>query len=74
VFSEEDVLDAIKMCNFEKAIGEDGFDGRIFKLVEGIDRKVAKDLAQKLNNGTLPQFMTKGRLVPCQRKRCGCNI
>jgi len=27
----EEIQDAMEQCNFDKAIGEDGFDGRILK-------------------------------------------
>ena len=41
MFTAEDVCVAIKDCNFDKAIGCDGFDGRILNKSEEVTSKLS---------------------------------
>jgi hypothetical protein len=44
-------------CNFQKAIGEDGFDGAIFNLSPEVKLKVAQDILGALNACSLPEYL-----------------
>lgn len=50
IFTVENILEAIGQCNFSKAMGDDGFDGRILSNSPDLQQKVAKDVANCLNN------------------------
>lgn len=54
LFSLNDLEEAYKQCNFDKAIGHDGFDGRILQN-DGVRRKIQGDLATALNTNCLPK-------------------
>ena len=49
LFNSADISEAINDCNFEKAIGPDGFDGRVLKMNEDIQAKVVNELTEALN-------------------------
>jgi uncharacterized Fe-S cluster-containing radical SAM superfamily protein len=63
------VLAGIKECNFEKAIGDDGFDERILKSEIELLTKVADELLEMLNTATFPNYFNVGRLVPLSKKK-----
>ena len=67
-FLEEEILQSIKECNFSKKIGADGFDGRILNEREDLRHKVDRDIAKAMNDGSHPQFIMDGRLIPLSKK------
>lgn len=71
-FTTEEVREAAKACNFSKAIGPDGFDGRIIGTDKQLDEKIFKDIAAAMNSGSIKEFLRHGRLVPLSKTR-GAN-
>ena len=57
LYSFQDIEEAIKGCNFEKAIGPDGFDGRALARDETLRRKVAAEIAEALNKNEIPNYI-----------------
>lgn len=62
VVKEEVLLEAMPLCNNEKGIGSNGFDGRILESNHELRIKVAQDIAGLLNE--LPAYLNEGRYVP----------
>jgi hypothetical protein len=57
------INEAIEQSNFEKALGPDGFDGRVLKTSKDLKRKIAVEITKALNNKNLPTYLRRGRLV-----------
>ncbi|KEJ82912.1 Ubiquitin carboxyl-terminal hydrolase [Oxytricha trifallax] len=62
-FNIEDVEKAIKESNFNKAIGPDGFDGKILTKSEEILKTVSEKITEWLKSGKIPQYIKEGRLI-----------
>ena len=60
---------ALKECNFNKAIGPDGFDGLILEKDEVIRRKLIREVVGALNNNSVPDHLKIARLVPLSKNR-----
>ncbi|KEJ82403.1 hypothetical protein OXYTRIMIC_806 [Oxytricha trifallax] len=60
---EADVEKSIQECNFNKAIGPDGFDGKMLNKSKTISKTVTKKINQWLNEGHIPQYIKEGRLI-----------
>ncbi|KEJ82925.1 hypothetical protein OXYTRIMIC_810 [Oxytricha trifallax] len=60
---ETDVDKGITECNFNKAIGQDGFDGKMLAKSENLKRTVVQTIVKWINQGTFPQYIKEGRLV-----------
>lgn len=58
-----EVIEAIERCNFKKAIGTDGFDGRILEKNDELRRRIAGELAEMLNTQRFPEYLREGRLI-----------
>ena len=69
LFSVSDILDAIEQFNFKKAIGEDGFDGRILSIFPEVRAKVAQWITDGLNSESLPDYLRDGRMVPLSKRK-----
>lgn len=67
-FTSEEVMKAMSQCNFDKAIGTDGFDGKILQKNKEVKQKVASDLAKILSVGEFPSYFQEGRLVLLSKK------
>ena len=63
-FTIDEVNAAINGCNHDKAIGPDGFDGRILNLDLRVKDKIAQQILQILNSGSLPSYLNSGRIIP----------
>lgn len=50
-------------------MGDDGFDGTVLKVNVKLADKVLGQLAQCMNLGYLPSYLTCGRLVPLSKKK-----
>jgi hypothetical protein len=68
-FTREEILSALKSCNFDRAIGDDGFDGRILGQSGELQDKVAEDPASLIRQSELPRYLNEGRLVPLSKKK-----
>ena len=49
IYTDQDIEEAMKECNFNKAIGPDGFDGKILEKDERIKEKIIKEIRMALN-------------------------
>ena len=67
LFSIEDIKEATKQSNFNKGLGPDCFDGNILGKNEQLSEKVISEIAEALNNATIPDYLRVGRLVPLQK-------
>ena len=56
VFSNGDIVEAMQECNFDKAMGCDGFDGRILSKSAEVKTKIASELCLAMNKGVLPSY------------------
>ena len=67
LFSLDDIREATKQSNFNKGLGPDCFDGNaLIKNIE-LSEKVLSEIADSLNNSTIPEYLRVGRLVPLQK-------
>lgn len=69
LYTEEDIDIAITECNFNKAIGPDGFDGRILEREKGIRKKLAEEIAKALNENYVKEHIKVARLVPLSKNK-----
>jgi hypothetical protein len=63
----DDIREATKQSNFNKGLGPDCFDGNILNKNEQLSEKVLSEIAEALNNATIPDYLRVGRLVPLQK-------
>lgn len=69
IFSTSDILQAMDSCNFEKAIGPDGFDGKIIKMNNELKQKLAFDIKNRMNSNQIPSHLREGRLVALSKNK-----
>lgn len=68
-FSEADIKNAIKDCNFSKGMGPDGFDGSIITALSDLEGKICRDICQYLNQYQLPYHILSGRYIPLSKSK-----
>ena len=68
-YMDQDIEEAIKECNFNKAIGPDGFDGKILEKDEEIKEKIVKEIRTALNRNEIGQHLKTARLVPLSKNK-----
>ena len=59
-----EIQTAIDQCNFNKGIGPDGFDGRIFERDPSIREFISEEIKDTLNRGEISNHLKIARLVP----------
>ncbi|KEJ82964.1 hypothetical protein OXYTRIMIC_648 [Oxytricha trifallax] len=59
----EEVERSIRECNFNKAIGPDGFHGKMLTKSEKTRKVVSQKITKWINSGTIPQYLKEGRLI-----------
>ena len=68
MFTEVEVVEAMKASNFNKGLGPDGFDGTILRPGDPSHQLTAQVTAQILrllnNPMRIPKYLYEGRLVP----------
>jgi hypothetical protein len=73
MFTEVDVVEAMKASNFNKGLGPDGFDGTILRPGDPSHRLTAQVTAQILwllnNPMRMPKYLYEGRLVPLSKNK-----
>jgi hypothetical protein len=73
MFTEADVVEAMRASNFNKGLGPDGFDGTILKPGDPSHRLTAQVSAQilRLLNDPMriPKYLYEGRLVPLSKNK-----
>ena len=65
-FTREEVVEAVKSCNFNKGMGPDCFDGGVLHSNEQLRDKVVSEITEALNSASIPTYLREGRLVPLQ--------
>ena len=60
-------MEAIKCSNFNKGLGPDCFDGNVLNASEHLSSKMALEIMDALNEGTVPEYLNIGRMVPLQK-------
>ena len=68
-YMDQDIEEAIKECNFNKAIGPDGFDGKIIEKDEKIKEKIIKEIRMALNRNEIGRHLKTARLVPISKNK-----
>ena len=66
-FTREEVVEAVKSCNFKKGMGPDCFDGGVLHSNEQLKDKVVSEITEALNSSSIPTYLREGRLVPLQK-------
>ena len=66
-FNVDDIREAAKCSNFNKGLGQDCLDGGALKTSNKICEKVLIEIMQALNDGSIPEYLNAGRLVPLQK-------
>lgn len=61
-FTEEDIVEAIKQCDFNKAIGQDWFYGKMLEDKD-VGPGLRKQLLKMLNTDNIPDYLKTARLV-----------
>ena len=73
MFTEADVVEAMKASNFNKGLGPDGFDGTILRPGDPSHRLTVGIQAQILgllnNPMRIPKYLYEGRLVPLSKNK-----
>jgi len=73
MFTETDVVKAMRASNFNKGLGPDGFDGTFLKPGDPSHRLTAQVSAQilRLLNEPMriPKYLYEGRLVPLSKNK-----
>ena len=73
LFSELDVVEAIKASNFNKGLGPDGFDGSILKPGDSSHpptQVLSAQILGLLNKPmSIPKYLYEGRLVPLSKNK-----
>lgn len=69
VFSTEDIIDAIAKTNFHKGLGPDHFNGQSLSQNEALRYKVARELCEMLNRGSIPNYLRDARVVALSKLR-----
>ena len=64
LFSVDDIREATRQSNFNKGLGPDCFDGNVLNKNELLSEKMMSEIADALNNSTIPDYLRVGRLVP----------
>ncbi|KEJ82730.1 hypothetical protein OXYTRIMIC_712 [Oxytricha trifallax] len=67
---EADVARSISECIFNKAIGHDGFDGKMLVKNEKLKRVITTKIIW-INNGVFPKYIKEGRLVLLGKNQFG---
>ena len=73
-FSTIDIEQAMSMCNFNKGVGPDGFDGNILKNNEQLRQRIVNELSHMMSQCRLPEYMRQGRLVPLSKVKESNNV
>ena len=66
-FTREEVIEAIKSCNFNKGLGPDCFDGNVLHSNNQLKQKLVEEITNALNVASIPEYLRTGRLVPLQK-------
>ena len=73
LFTDSDVVEAIKASNFNKGLGPDGFDGSILKpgdLSHPPTQVLSAQILGLLNKPmSIPKYLYEGRLVPLSKNK-----
>ena len=73
MFTEVDVVEAMKASNFNKGLGPDGFDSTILRPGDpshGLTAQVIAQILRLLNNPMrMPKYLYEGRLVPMSKNK-----
>ena len=72
-FTEAEVREAMKSCNFNKGLGPDGFHGAILQpdnYAHTLTSNIVIQVQQFLNTpNTIPDYLREGRLVPLSKNK-----
>ena len=72
-FSVEEVRDAIRVCNFNKGLGPDGFHGAILQPddpTHALTLNIVAQVQHFLNEpNMIPDYLREGRLVPLSKNK-----
>ncbi|KEJ82384.1 hypothetical protein OXYTRIMIC_127 [Oxytricha trifallax] len=60
---EEDVEKGIAECNFNKAIGQDGFDGKMLSKAGHLKKTINAKIQEWISKGKFPEYIKEGRLI-----------
>jgi len=73
LFTDSDVVEAIKASNFNKGLGPDGFDGSVLKpgdLSHPPTKVLSAQILGLLNKPmSIPKYLYEGRLVPLSKNK-----
>ena len=73
LFTDLDVIEAMKASNFNKGLGPDGFDGSILKPGDPshqLTQVLSAQILGLLNKHTdIPKYLYEGRLVPLSKNK-----
>ena len=73
LFTDSDVVEAMKASNFNKGLGPDGFDGSILKPGDSSHEPTQVLSAQILGllnkHMSIPKYLYEGRLVPLSKNK-----
>ena len=73
LFTDSDVVEAIKASNFNKGLGPDGFDGSVLKpgdLAHPPTQVLSAQILGLLNKPmSIPKYLYEGRLVPLSKNK-----
>ena len=59
----------MRECNFNKAIGPDGFDGLILERNPDIKERLAREIMNALNTNQVEEHLKIARLVPISKNK-----
>jgi hypothetical protein len=66
-FTREEVVEAVKSCNFKKGMGPDCFDGGVLHSNEQMKDKLVTEINDALNSASIPTYLREERLVKLQK-------
>lgn len=69
MYTIEDVCRAAAAVNFSKAMGPDGFDGKILGRDKELDDRIFADITKALNTWRILEYLTEGRLIPLSKRK-----
>ena len=64
----------MSMCNFNKGVGPDGFDGNVLKNNDQLRQRIVNELSHMMSQCRLPEYMRQGRLVPLSKAKESNNV
>ena len=72
-FSDQEVREAVRQCNFNKGLGPDGFHGGVMVVDDPTDA-VTNNLVSQIRGflddpATIPAYLREGRLVPLSKNK-----